>query len=1210
MYPKYLAKLALMVAFFAPLAAYAQITSINGRVEDGSGANIPKAHVVLLNKATGEQQTAETTRTGDYTFVHLSPGLYNVTSTSQGFATEERTDVHLSLDEILSVNFSMKPGAVSETITVRAEEIILNTTNADRGTTFSHDEIENSPLNGGTPLLLANTAPGVEFTGTNNGANQWVRPFDNTSINNFSTNGQAGNTNDFQMDGAPNNSNSFGSRDIGYVPPSASVQEMKFISNVYDAQYGHTGGGVFDIVTKNGTNTLHGQVYENARRTWLDANTHYNNNPQINLKKTSDTRNQYGFQVDGPVRVPHFYNGRDKTFFELQGENWSQNTPQSGTDWVPALSPGSTTATVAQTGDFSGADYYDGSCQCRKPIIINDPLTADPVTKVRQPFPGNKIPLARLNATAQKFLSYLPAPNRPTAVDQPWGSNNYVWQNLDTDRYKTAIIRVDQNFREKDRAYLRFTWSKRYENRPFIGIPGAAARGTFPLTRQNHFFTADWTHTFSTNAVFDLRLSFTRYAYNQAQGTSFDPATLGLSALSAAATVKVFPETNIDGVTGFGDAADNGGNKLSITNTISGMPLLTMIHGPHSMKMGLDYRWQKASNFTGAASSGLFHASTSWTQQYTYQNLGAQDGNALATWLLGTPSDAHVDVNPKLYFSYPYFAPFFQDDWKINAKLTLNLGVRWDFQGPPAEARNQIVGDFSTTAVNPVSVAGLPNLLGGLTFAGVNGQPNTLYNWNKNLVQPRIGFAWAARPTTVVRGGFGDTFSQSTAEGYSQGFSQTTAMTTSVSNGNLPDGDHINNPFPVIAAPARASRGLMTSLGNNFSVSNRTFAIPGVWNYSLGLTQQFSSYDTFDISYVGSNGFNLGSSDNINHVSAQWQASCDILHGATVQGLTSCLNAGNNSAWVSNPFRGNAAFSPAATGNQNGYYTNQYLSAGALTRPFPEFGNITQTEQNRGRTRFDSLQIVGTHRMSNALTIRSNYVWSKVMTRGYLYDTIYRTAQDHIDPVNRPWRFTLNAVWHIPVGRDHRYLGNANRFVDGLVGGWIMSPVYYYEGGTPVQLPSNIIMTHVNRYSRQRTKEDAAQTGFIRGTTNCVAYYNPSNNYALGAIPGQNYSRCAGSGYDFIVLPPYAQQNDISDTGIRNPNGQQLDLSMSKSFQIFERSALEVRFEGYNVLNHPSWQGQSYWWGTNDPHFGTINMIYNQQSNPARQVQLSGKFTW
>jgi hypothetical protein len=1216
MQQKQLLKLGLAVMFFSTMAVHAQITSIRGRVTDQTGANIAKAQAVLKNEATGEELNSVTTSTGDYSFVHIPTGVYDVTVTSTGFVSQARSSIRLDLDAILSINFSLKPGAASETVTVQASEIILNTTNADRGTTFTHDEIENSPENSGTPLLLANSAPGVVFTGTYNGTNQFVRPFDNSAINQFSVNGQGGDTNDFQLDGAPNNSNSFGSRDIGYIPPTASVQEMKFISNAYDAQYGHTGGGVFDIVTKNGTNKLHGQVYENARRTWLDANSYNNDsmnafNPQVHLAKAGDNRDQYGFQVDGPVVIPHFYNGHDKTFFSVQGENYKQNTPLTGIDSVPALSPGSTTQTVAQTGDFSQATYYDGNSGARLPIIIYDPLTLNAATHDRAAFAGNIIPMSRISQVAQNVLSYFPLPNIQTPIDQYFSTNNHEWSLLDTDRYKTAIMRVDQQFSEKDRGYLRYTWNKRFENRPFTGVTGAGEQGVFPLTRQNHFFTADYTHTFGPNAVLDVRASFTRYSYNQAEGANFDPTTLGFGGIASAATFKVFPQVNVNYLTSLGNDATNGGDKLTITNTISGLPLLTLVKGPHQIKIGLDYRWQKASNYTGGASSGYFHSDNYWTQKSTSGYQGQQDGNATAAWLLGTPSDAHIDINPNLYFSYPYFAPFVQDDWKISSRLTLNLGVRWDFQGPPSELRNRISVNFDTNAVNPVVVPGLSGLKGGLTYAGVNGQPTTFYGWNKNLIQPRIGFAFAATPTTVLRGGIGDTFVQNATQGDAIGFSQTTNMNTSNSGGLLPDGDHIDDPFPVIALPAGSSRGLETNLGGTQYVSNQRFKIPGVLNYSLGVTQQFTPHDTFDISYVGSRGFNLSSNNDINHVSAAYQASCDILHGATVQRLEDCVNYGGSSAWSANPFLGNPAFSTVNTGNQNGYYTTPLIFNGNLTRPFPEFGSVYQYERNEGKTRFDSLQLVGTHRWTDALTIRGNYVWSKVMTSGYVDDTVYQTFQRHIDSGTRPWRFTMNAVWHLPVGRGRTYLGHTNRVVDGLVGGWIFSPVYYYEAGTPQLLPANIVLTHPIAKQRSHYTEAGTGINFIRATSSCVGFYDPSNNYKLGNIPGQNYTNCKAGQYDFIQLPPFAQQNDISDNGIRNPNGQQMDIAMSKSFTIYERLALEVRLESYNVLNHPSFQGAGYYFGNiGDPHWGTINDLYQQQTNPPRQSQISAKVTF
>jgi len=486
-----------------------QPTAITGRTIDTSGSVIPKAAITLHNVETNQNLTTVSTSTGDFTFTNIRPGIYDVSATAKGFATATESAIHLDLDATVTVNLKLKVGDVTETVTVRSDEIQLDKTHADRGEVFTQDEIEQSPFNSGNPMMLANTEPGVYFNG--NSAAQWVRPFDNGSINQFSTNGQGSDTNDFQLDGSPNNANSFGSRDIGYVPPTASIQEMKFVSNPYDAQYGHTGGGVFDIVTKYGTNTLHGQVYENARRSWLDANSHYNDNPVIDLPKVSDHRDQYGFELDGPLVIPHFYNGRDKTFFEIQFERYVQLTPQSGIDSVPPLSPGSTTQTVAQTGNFSADYYFDGSCQCNSPVTIFDPLTANAASADRQPFAGNQILPNRLNQTSLAILSYLPLPNRPTPATDNYGMQNYAWQKTETETFENVVARLDHNFGTKDRTYLRFAWNEYFQNAgDFNGIPGAAATGVFPLDRLNHFYTADWAHTFSANSLFDLHSLFLR----------------------------------------------------------------------------------------------------------------------------------------------------------------------------------------------------------------------------------------------------------------------------------------------------------------------------------------------------------------------------------------------------------------------------------------------------------------------------------------------------------------------------------------------------------------------------------------------------------------------------------------------------------------------------------------------------------------------------
>ncbi len=1227
-----------------PFAASGQTTtSITGRVFDPTHAVIPRAQVKAHNETTGQDITTVTSSTGDFTFTELRPGLYDVSAVAPGFDSTVETGVTLHLDAVATVNLTLRPGSANVSVTVHADAILLDETHASGGETFTQDELEQSPANSGNPLLLANSEPGVMFVGTDQGANEWVRPFDYGSINQFSVNGGISDSNDFQIDGSPDNAITFGARNIGYVPPTASLQEMKVILNPYDAQYGHTGGGVFDMVTKYGTNQLHGQVYENARRTWLDANEHYNDNPVIDLPKLSDSRNQYGFELDGPVVLPHLYNGTDKTFFAAQMEIYRETIPYSGIASVPAFSPGSTTQTAWQTGDFSGAYYPDGAAG-PQPLYLYNPFTVTtPGPAARAPFANNYINPTLMDPTAKAILGFLPLPNRATPNDLQWGENDYAWAVTGTFPFDNVVARLDRNFGEKDRTYIRFAWSKNFQNNGDLqnGFPGAAGTGVFPLVFQSHTFATDWQHTFTPKSLFDLHLTFQRFVYNQNQGPSpFDLSKIGLGSLTSQVTESVFPQISIGGVSLFGNWANNGGNKLTISNTIAAMPMWTWVHAAHTIKIGVDYRLQRSSTFYGGQSSGEFADGTFWTQQNNYCCAPVNQGNGLASFVLGVMDSGSIAINTKQYFTYPYYAPFFQDDWKARRNLTLNLGVRWDFQGPPSESANKMVGAFDTTSYNPVNaqlnsglLPGGEALVGGMTFAGVNGQPRTLFNRDKLLIQPRFGFNYAYNDATVIRGGIGLTYVQFPGQGYSQGFSQTTNYISSTDYGQTVNGNLISNPFPTISQPFGSSLGLESELGDGFSVVNRNFRIPGVLNYSLGVERQIGQHSTIDLSYVGTRNFHGDSSDDINHIGTSFAAGCNMEMGSSVTNWLNCQNYGSSaSLWPANPFQYVPAFSPALTGNGLNYYYAGQISASAFTRPFPQFGEITQTEENNGYSEYDALQAVVTHQWANALTFHANFVFSKQMDGGGWEDVTYRIRQHFIDTANPQWRFAANEDWHMPVGRGRRYLGNANRILDAAIGNWVIGGVYFYQAGTPSPFSQaraggqNLEILNTKRYHVHRVQDDYGNS-VIRGASTCVGWYDPDpqNNgpgspsygnapYTLGDVEGQDYSDCqattTGHVYDYVLRPAYAAIQNVSDTGIRLPRNQSLDVSMSKSFDVWRQAKLQVRFEGYNVLNHPSWSGLDYWWDIFDPHFGTDNMTYDQQSNQARRVQLSAKIIW
>ena len=1230
---KFYLLLSLLLLAAIPFAASAQSTSaITGVVADSSGAGVPKATVKAHNQQTGQDLSTVSTSTGNYTFPNLRPGVYNISATAAGFDTSSVADVRLHLDAVSTVNLTLRPGTVRDVVTVYANEQQLDLTDPSRGETFTQDELETAPLNSGNPLLLANSEPAVTFQGTNVAGASWVRPFDHYSINQFSVNGGLSGSNDYQLDGSPNNTIQFGNRDISYVPPSASVQEMKFIANPYDAQYGLTGGGIFDIVTKYGGNTFHGQTYFNVRRTWLDANTELADSQ--NLAKTSDVRNIWGIEADGPVVIPHLYNGHDKTFFETQVEIYRETDPQAGVASVPALSPGSTTQTAWQTGDFSGAYIWGSS----GPVQVNiyNPFSVPqnvmwPGTMNRTQFSGNKIPPGLMNSVSKAVLAYLPLPNRPAPVNQPWGTDNYAWSSPAKLPFDNVVLRLDRNFGEKDRTYLRFSWQKNWQNngdaQTFNSFTtGPIARALFPLVFQTHDAGADWQHAFSGNSLFEVHLSGDRFAYNQNQGPSpFNLSNIGLGSLASSVTEQVFPQFSIAGVSEFGNNADNGGNKLTITNSIGVRPMFTYVRGNHTMKVGLDYRLQRSSTYFGGAASGEFSDGTFWTQQLNYCCDLPTNGNGLASFLLGVMDSGSIYTGVRQYFTYPYYAPFFQDDWKFTRKLTLNLGVRWDVQGAPSESANKVVGAFNPNVVNPVSSqVALPagtSLMGGLTFAGVNGQPRTLFKTNRTLIQPRFGFAYAIDSKTVVRGGIGGTYMQFTGQGDNQGFSASTAYISSINFGQSTyGGTLLNNPFPVVTKPLGSSLGLESSLGNNFNVVNPNFEIPGVINYSFGVEREIGQHATIDVSYVGSHAYHMDSSDNINHIGAAYSASCNLEMGATPTTYSNCINT-LGSASVPNPFAGVSAFSPANTGNGLNYYYLGNLNASYLSRPYPEFGDITQTEENDGNTEYDSLQVVGTHHWHNALTFHGNFVWSKQMDDGWWNDVVYRLRQHYLDKTDRRWRWAANVDWHLPVGRGRTFLGNSNRFLDAAVGGWTMGAIYTYEAGMPsgVGMPfggrfgNGLEVVHTQHYGVHNRSEGQY---VLRGSSSCVGWYDPNNNYQLGDVPFQDYSNCkvnpSGSGhvYDFISRPSYAAVTNVSDSGVREPRGQDLDASLSKSFSVWENAKLELRLEGYNVANHPQWQGLDYWWDIFDPHFGTENKFYDGQTNIPRNVQISAKITW
>jgi hypothetical protein len=1199
--------------FMALSSAVLHAQEFSGHVTDSSGADVPKASITVHSQNTGVDFKTVSTGNGDYTVPYLKPDVYTILVAAQGFETTIKTDITLEVDQVAVINFVLKVGKVTESVTVKADDALLDFGKADHGEVVENTRVTELPLNGGDPNMLALLNSGAVWTGNI----EYQRPFDDT-MQNLSINGGGAGNNELMLDGVSNEaapSNGGSNSVIAYVPPVDAVQEFKIITNAYDAQYGRAAGGALNEVLKSGTNRLHGDVYEFARRTFLDANTYQNNfllsqgGSPTEYSRPRQSWDQYGAEMDGPIRVPKLYNGKDKSFFLLQYENFKEVVPNSTVTSVPSPQ--------WINGDFSNLTYWNGSAGEYQPIWIYDPrsLTCDANGNcTRQTFaaeaghPGeaayNVIPSDRLNATAKAIMSYYPAPNTPTTAGTNPFANNFATPTPEVERYRNVLGKWDQNISSSDRFTLRYGYWERIETGSTNGMPGVIAQGNFPHGERAHTFATEETHTFTPNLLFNFKATAsvrTDYTLNSPGG--FDETSLGWSSSMVGQfgyAGGVFPSIEPSEFANIGGSAPN----QTVENTLSILPSVTWIKGKHNIHAGLDARFLQ---YIVTANGGgpFFWADREWTQSnYIDADWNAYSGNTFASLLLGTATSGSFSNNAQAFWSQHYWAPYVQDDWKITRRLTLNLGVRWDVNMPQTERDNRAQYVFDTTAVNPVnsSVPATPLLphgvIGGPTFLGVNGNPRTLYATSWKNIQPRVGFAYALNNRMVLRGGFGEMFSNPTPGGNLAGFSATTYYDPSDDGGKTPN-DNLSDPYSSVLQPVGASLGMETNLGQSQYFLNPHFKIPSFWSYSLGFQQQLSRTDTLEMSYVGSKSFNGATSDNINHETAAYQQQCNLDMGGNPD---IC-----NNDYPANPFYGVAAFS----GSGNYYSGANGVQGGNFTRPFPAFGDVTEWQLNDGHTWYNSLQVTAMHKWNKTLTLHGTWTWSKLMDSGGWTDETYRVPYRGLDGNDRTHRVTISGVYLLPVGKGQRFLatpsGVIGHVLDTIVGGWEFAASYIYETGWPWVVPNNPNEHYLHSALVPRHVES---TGYIRGVAPCIGQWqqNAAGAWSVQTLTNFNYSgTCAQN--DFQVIPDYGEYTNNVYTGIRVPNDQQFDTNLSKNFGLVRGLKLQIRLEAFNTFNHPLFQ-ESYEGSAQDTNFGTIEKGPWGASNLPREVQIAAKIIW
>lgn len=1116
--------------------------TMSGRVVDPQGAVVPNVKLVAMELDTRAVHETVSSSDGQYTLPFLPPGDYRLNAEVAGFKRYVRERFHVSTGDHVSLDVQLEVGQIAETVTVTAETSLLETVSASSGQVINSRQIENMPMNGRTPLVLAQLAFGV----VPNSDPRFYRPFDNAGPSGFSMGGAPAQSNELLIDGSPDTTRN--SR-VAFNPPVDSVEEVRVQTFEPDAAYGHTGGGTVNVVTRGGTNGLHGTAYDFNQVSALAATPFFTN--KAGLRKPVTRYNQWGVNSGGPVIIPKLLNGRDKVFFYFAYEGIKDSFPEPLT---------STVATAAErTGDLSALLKVGSNYQ------LYDPLTGvvEGTRIRRQPFANNIIPANRLSSIAANYFQFYPLPNQPGGAD---GQDNFLANSVRSDSYNSELGRLDFNLSERHKFFYNFRHNERLENRSnrFFNI----ATGNF-LKRINWGNTLDDVYTFTPTTLLNTRLGWTRFTEgNSKPSNGFDITKLGFPGYVAAASAKtVLPVIDLDAFTDVGDdAGDN--TPFDIFQIFS---TVTKVANKHSLKMGTDVRLYRESSASFGNSGGQYVFRSNWTRGPLDNSTQAPLGQDLAAFLLGLPTGGGFDRNAARTNQAGYYALFLQDDFRAKSNLTFNLGIRYERDLPTTERYNRTVNGFDFNTPNPITAAAaaayarnpIPEVPvsqfrtpGGLLFASPS-NPN-LYNTQSHYFSPRFGFAWtpaALGNKTVIRGGVGVFFFAFGTQGITQtGFSQNTPVVASLNSFLTPNAT-LANPFPTgIQQPTGSSLGLATFLGRGVSYSNPNPQNPYSIRWTFNVQRELRGNMVVEAGYVGNHSVHLMLNQQLDFVPAQYLSRAPFRDQPVIDRL---------SANLTNPFTGLIP----GTG-----LDGTTVSRSQLLLPYPEFTGVTANGLNDGSSFFHMFQVRVEKRFSHGISFLGNYQYSKLLEKRSRLNESDPFLEKRIADEDRPQRFVFSGSWELPFGKGRAIGGNAGPGLNRLLHGWVVNGIYTAQQGSPLGWGNVIYLGGPLNYNARRL------TGAFD-----VTQFNRNSTQQLGS--------------NIRTFP--SRFSNLRSAGVNN-----FDFSVIKNTAILEKLNLQYRCEFFNGLNHAQFGGPQL--GATNTNFGNIT----SQSNLARSVQMALRLRW
>lgn len=994
--------------------------SIGGRVTDTTGLPISGAQIVVTEEATNTAIKTTTNDSGDYNVSYLKPGLWKVEFQKDGFQTHAVTGIQLQLDQQRRVDLAMEVGQTTESVQVTATTDQVNLVSPEIGQVVNSEQLVELPQlatnsRGRSPFLLAKLLPGV----TTNGNSY-------TNINGFSFAGGRRTTNEILVDGLPTTNPS--DETYTLTPSPDSVEEFKVITTPFSAEYGHTGGGVMIATSKAGTNTLHGSAYDLFRNRVLNGRDFFS----PTASRTKYVQNDPGGTIGGPVFLPKLYDGRNKTFFFV---DFNVTLASQGTGYS-ALVP----TDLQKSGDFSQTTAGG------KLVPIYDPKSLAPDGHTRLQFVNNIIPASRIDPVAAQILKFYPSANANV------NGNNYFVTPANTNDNWQYMGRLDQNFGANDRAFFRFgQYSPNNNAIPYI--PNKANNQTAGGWTDTQSAISE-THIFNTSLVNDFRFGWVQEDNYSTAGGSAAPE-LGLKGVS----LFDFPVISVSQMIQLGSGASNHDRDRSWVFSEG----LTWQKNRHTVKFGGDFRRQMYNNYSPGKLSGNYTfkgAFSSVTPNATGSGFG------LADLMIGAPATASLSLNDYTYrLNINSAAAFIQDDYKVLSNLTVNLGLRWEWDGPYSEANNQFAS-FNPDIVNHVT-----GNLGDVQFAGRNGAPT---HFSPNIYHdflPRIGFSWNPMRDTVLRGGYG--IYRLPAIGYSgtgpvSQYARTLSASSTDNNQTPPFYLADGVPAPTYNLDANGNPNIpasLTSPSRNVSMLELRARTPYNQTWQLGVQRRLRGDWIIEADYVATRGVKLPVNEPMNQLPA------NLWGPGNLQSL----------------------------------------------RPFPQYLNVTHLA-NDSNSFYNALQTDVQRRWKDGV-LSFAYTWSKITddidgpAGSSPIQDIYNLQAEHgIASYDVPHRFVANYVYRLPIGSHGRFLTQAP-VVSQVIGGWELSGVTEFQVGLPMavtqsnglggftgtQRPNQIGAAALPRDERTITEwfnTDAftAAPAYIAGTAPRFPLYGPGIN--------------------------------------------------------------------------------------------------------------------